>query len=194
MNGYDFDGTIYDGDSTLDFYRFCVKRRPRVLTALPRQGWAVLRYLLKRRDKTAMKQGFYSFLGRLDDTESLVAAFWQTHQAKVKSWYLAQKRADDAILSASPAFLLEPICARLETGELIASQVDPQTGRCLGDNCYGSEKARRFSERFPGQTMENFYSDTLSDLPAARLAERAWLVRGREVRPWPLEKEEGERA
>ena len=24
VNIYDFDGTIYDGDSTLDFYMFCL--------------------------------------------------------------------------------------------------------------------------------------------------------------------------
>ena len=28
---YDFDGTIYDGDSTVDFTRFCLRRHPAVL-------------------------------------------------------------------------------------------------------------------------------------------------------------------
>ncbi len=27
---YDFDGTIYDGDSTVDFTRFCLRRHPAV--------------------------------------------------------------------------------------------------------------------------------------------------------------------
>lgn len=26
MNVYDFDKTIYDGDSTIDFYLYCVKK------------------------------------------------------------------------------------------------------------------------------------------------------------------------
>ena len=26
MNIYDFDKTIYDGDSSIDFYKFCVKK------------------------------------------------------------------------------------------------------------------------------------------------------------------------
>ena len=25
MNVYDFDGTIYNGDSTIDFYLYCIK-------------------------------------------------------------------------------------------------------------------------------------------------------------------------
>ena len=33
---YDFDGTIYDGDSTVDFTRFCLRRHPAVLAGLPR--------------------------------------------------------------------------------------------------------------------------------------------------------------
>ena len=36
---YDFDGTIYDGDSTVDFTRFCLRRHPGVLAGLP-QFWA----------------------------------------------------------------------------------------------------------------------------------------------------------
>lgn len=26
MNVYDFDETIYDGDSTVDFYKYCLRR------------------------------------------------------------------------------------------------------------------------------------------------------------------------
>ena len=33
---YDFDGTIYDGDSTVDFTRFCLRRHPAVLAGLKR--------------------------------------------------------------------------------------------------------------------------------------------------------------
>ena len=35
MNVYDFDGTIYDGDSTLDFWYFCLKKHPQILLYLP---------------------------------------------------------------------------------------------------------------------------------------------------------------
>lgn len=31
MNVYDFDKTIYAGDSTIDFYLFCLKRQPAIL-------------------------------------------------------------------------------------------------------------------------------------------------------------------
>ena len=30
MNVYDFDKTIYDGDSSVDFYKFSLKRHPKL--------------------------------------------------------------------------------------------------------------------------------------------------------------------
>ena len=37
MNVFDFDGTIYSGDSTIDFYFFALKRNVKLLLFLPRQ-------------------------------------------------------------------------------------------------------------------------------------------------------------
>ena len=33
MNVYDFDKTIYRGDSTMDFWRYCLKRYPKAVLA-----------------------------------------------------------------------------------------------------------------------------------------------------------------
>ena len=37
MNIYDFDGTIYNGDSTIDFWLFTLKRHPSALLMIPYQ-------------------------------------------------------------------------------------------------------------------------------------------------------------
>ena len=37
INGYDFDETIYDGDSSVDFYFFCLGKNKKVLKQLPDQ-------------------------------------------------------------------------------------------------------------------------------------------------------------
>lgn len=31
MNVYDFDNTIYDGESSVDFFMFCLKKRPKLI-------------------------------------------------------------------------------------------------------------------------------------------------------------------
>ena len=35
MNVYDFDGTIYKGDSSLDFFKFFIKKDPKILAFTP---------------------------------------------------------------------------------------------------------------------------------------------------------------
>ena len=33
---YDFDGTIYDGDSSVDFFKFCLKKDKSIYKMLPK--------------------------------------------------------------------------------------------------------------------------------------------------------------
>lgn len=37
MNVYDFDGTIYNGDSSVDIYFFLLKRYPKLIAYFPKQ-------------------------------------------------------------------------------------------------------------------------------------------------------------
>ena len=37
INVYDFDKTIYNGDSTIDFYLFCLKKKFSIILLLPLQ-------------------------------------------------------------------------------------------------------------------------------------------------------------
>ena len=46
MNVYDFDETIYNGDSTRDFVKWCMKKHPKALLSLPCTGFYTLRYYL----------------------------------------------------------------------------------------------------------------------------------------------------
>lgn len=190
MNVYDFDGTIYDGDSSVDFWLFCGRRNPSVfLRCLPRLLSGAALYALGRIPKERWKERFFSFLRYAPADEALVARFWDARFGRIKPWYLKQKEESDMIVSASPAFLLKPACARLGV-RLIASEVDPATGLFSGLNCSGTEKVRRFREACPGTTVERFYTDSKKDLPMAGLAERAYFVRGNRIRE--MRKEEAQ--
>ena len=185
MNVYDFDKTIYAGDSTIDFYLFCLKRQPAILRSLPMQIKGLIQYKQKRIDKTAMKEQFYSFLKGLHNVEQLLCEFWDLHEGKMQAWYIEQQAEDDVVISASPAFLLEEICDRKKIRYLIASEVDMHTGICFGQNCRGEEKVKRFYERFgTGVTVDRFYSDSRSDQPMAELASQAYLVKGNKIKEW----------
>lgn len=185
INVYDFDNTIYRGDSSFDFFCHCARRLPRVLLcaagALP---W-LLMMLLGMAEKTRVKERFYRYLRQVPDVKQEVDRFWRTHEKNVKAWYLDQKRAGDLIISASPEFLLHPVMERLELS-FIASRVDPETGRYDGLNCHGKEKVRRLRESRPEVEIDRFYSDSCHDAPLAGIAREAFMVKGDRIGPFPF--------
>ena len=182
MNVYDFDGTIYDGDSTVDFWLFCTRERPAVfLKCLPRTLAAAVLFALGRIPKETWKERFFSFLKYMPADGERVGRFWETHFCRIRPWYLEGKQESDVIISASPVFLLRPVCGRLGVS-LIATEVDPASGRFSGRNCSGEEKVRRFRREYPDGTIDRFYTDSKKDLPLAALAGQAFLVRGKTIR------------
>lgn len=187
MNVYDFDKTIYDGDSTLDFYFFSLRKNPMLLRFLPIQLMGFIKYMFGLAPKLVFKEKFYSFLKGINDIESMVDSFWNKNQDKIKSWYLECREDSDVVISASPEFLLIPICRRIGIKHLIASEVNKKTGICEGENCYGEEKVLRFKKYFSdGQQGEikKFYSDSLSDAPISLLAEERYIVSGNNIMEW----------
>ena len=186
MNVYDFDDTIYDGDSTVDFYLHCLRTHPRIAVCLPKQAFAFALKALHRISTTQLKERFFCFLPLLPDAQALAESFWDQNLRRIRPWYLARKQADDLVISASPAFLLAPACRRLGIRPPIATQADPHTGRISGENCKGAEKVRRLHAVYPDAAIGAFYSDSHSDAPLARLAQEAWLVSGDALKRWEV--------
>lgn len=183
MNVYDFDKTIYAGDCSVDFYKSCLRRYPKIASLWPSQAKAMRDYKAGRISKTEMKTIFYRYFQYIPNIEAEVLYFWDKHDHRIKDWYLEQQRADDLIISASPEFLLRPICEQLGVA-MIASVVDPLTGRNLRENCFGREKVERMKEKYSLEDMEYFYSDSYSDDPLAQFATAAFMVKGNKITDW----------
>ena len=186
MNVYDFDHTVYPGDSTLDFWKFCVRRHPAALLPLPGAALSGAMFQAKLCARETFKGRFYRFLRHVPGVEGEVSRFWEENLSRVCPWYLERRREDDLMISASPDFLILPAC-RLLGVRGIASRVSPETGELLGPNCRGEEKVNRLRRAYPDAPVEEFYSDSLSDAPLARLARGAWLVREGKPGPWPAD-------
>ena len=184
MNVYDFDNTILRGDSTARFVAFCLRRYPSIWPDIPGQVFNAMLFALRLRKKQDFKQRLLSLLRRIDDPDAAVAAFWEENFSRVKGFYAGIHRPDDVVISASPEFLIAPACAKLGIRTVMGSPVDGHTGRFSGPNCHGEEKVRRFREVFPDGEIDDFYSDSHSDDPLARLAKRAFLVKGERLLPW----------
>lgn len=190
MNVYDFDETIVYPDSSYSFIRWTFHKRPLLfLLWAPAMIWYGLLFLLKLTTKEKFKWAIFGIVRHIDDIDAEVEEFWKIHEHILCDWYLEQIRPDDVIVSASPDWLLRPMCDKLGV-HLIASPLDKHTAVTHGLTCTGKEKVRRFREEFPDAVVENFYSDALRDAPLAELANHAWMVvgRGQKLVPWPEKK------
>lgn len=182
MNVYDFDKTIYDGDSSVDFYLFCLLKKPYIVVLIPSILWGFILYKLRFKEKEYFKEKYFSFVKCFSNIDELVIQFWNKNEGKIKDWYLKQRKSNDVIITASPNFLIEEIVKRLGVDSLIASMVDSENGLFLSKNCYGKEKVKRYKKKFKNIVIENFYSDSMSDLPMMELSNNAFLVKGDSIK------------
>lgn len=186
MNVYDFDGTIYPTDCTIGFCFWCMKRHPKLwITFAPRMIKVVSQSARGKVPEYLMHRRLMQFLTMVDDVEEQIERYWDKNEKKIASWYLAQKKDDDLIISASPTCIIEPIARRLGV-RFVATEFDIQYGVFTNNLMYAKEKARYIIDQgFP--MIDNFYSDSLSDTPIALLAEKAHFVskRATKVTDWP---------
>ena len=186
MNVYDFDGTIFASDCSIGFCFWCMNRHPKLwFTFFPK---ALRNLILKKKGKMPeylMQRKFFGYLTLIDDFDEQIERYWDKNEKKIAPWYLAQKRPDDLIISASPTCIIEPIAKRLGVN-FMATEYDRESGVLLNNIMYAREKARYIIDKgFP--RIEHFYSDSLADTPLALLAEKAHLVtdKASTVMDWP---------
>ena len=186
MNVYDFDGTIFPTDCSIGFCIWCMNRHPKLwFTFAPK---AIKNVILKKKGKMSeaeMQRKFFSYLTLIDDFDKQIKRYWDKNEKKIAPWYLAQKRSDDLIISASPDCIIGPIAKRLGVNYM-ATEYDREFGVYLNNMMYAREKAKYIIDRgFP--VIDNFYSDSLADTPLALCAEKAHLVtkKASTVVDWP---------
>ncbi len=175
MNVYDFDGTIFYTDSTIDFAFWCMHRHPGLwFTYFPKVIFDFVLYKKGKIRNYHMQRKLFSFLTMVDDFDVQIEKYWDKYEKKISAWYLAQKEPDDLIISASPVCIIEPIAKRLGV-HYIATDYDREYGVFMNNLMYAKEKARYITDHgFP--VIDNFYSDSLADTPLALCAEKAHLV------------------
>jgi len=185
MNAYDFDETIYRHDCTVMFYIWCVLHYPKIALRWPRWIASVIRYRRGKINKHAYMECFYEYLLDVPSPEKEAERFWDRQIKNMHSWYKTKQRPDDLVISASPHFLVEPAARRLGIRHLLASPLNPKTGKYEGERCHGEGKVRALRAAYPAVQIDDFYSDSVSDAPMAKIAKRAFLVHGETLTAWP---------
>lgn len=178
---YDFDNTIYDGDSTFDFLKFSFINCPYLIFKLPKIFISLLKYKLKKITKTQAKEELFSVVQKIKDIDTIVNKFWIKNDNKIKKFYKVKNHDNDIIISAGPKFLLEPIAKKYKVHDLIASKISKKTGKFSGKNCYGIEKVKAFKKKYPTAIIEEMYTDSQSDFPLMQLSKKGFIVVKNEI-------------
>ena len=177
---YDFDGTIYDGDSTADFVLYALKRHPKMIASLPRVAGAAFLLAIRRYSLTQFKTVLFGEMSSRFSLEEEAAAFWKdiNTRKKLGPWFFDTPRdLPIVIASASPEFELIHAAKILGVDTLIGTRCDMKTGALLGKNCKGAEKIGRIREVIGEYEVRAMYTDDAkADGPLLAIAKEKYIV------------------
>ena len=184
MNIYDFDGTIYDGDSTKDIIRYGFKRHPfKVLKCLRNARRRNRDFLGGLATFEQVKEDLLAFIFQIQNYPKFVNDFVDSHMKKIKPLYKSRHTDNDVIASASFDLWVNLFARKLGVRNVIATRVDT-AGKILGINCKGDEKLRRIREALPNIPIDNAYADSQVDEPLLVNATNGFVIEGNKVIPY----------
>ena len=185
---YDFDKTIYNGETSTDFMLFFLKRNPKYIIRLCNVLYSLFYY---KKDLKKSKEIFFRILNgvNIEFLKEEINEFWKVKKDKIFSWVYNEilenkKVADELILiSATPSIFLEKISKELGFDKLLATEFENTNklfdSKIKGPNCKGKEKVNRLNEYIDNYTILKFYSDSMSDKPLFDLAgEKIFINKG----------------
>lgn len=182
---YDFDGTIYDGDSSVDFFLYALKINKKTWKYVPIIIWYTLLYIFKCIHTKKYKEVVFSFIKEIPNLEDFVCEFWETHDKKINDFFVQniKEKKKICIISASPEFLLKPYVDRFKDVELIGTKMDKK-GKIKGENCNKKEKVKRMYAWKKSVKIDKFYSDSIKDTPLAELSKEPYIVNHGKISTW----------
>ena len=194
MNVYDFDNTIYDGESGRDIFFYFFKLDP--MGVFKYAGKFMEGFLKYKMDKIQIddvknEYGYMlkEYLARVDNLEEKLETFWDKHERKIKPFYETVRKDDDIILSACPEPMLKIMLNRMgiDDSRFVGTEVDLKTGE-IGRVNYRENKVKSFCQLFPDSQIDDFYTDAMSDAPLMEMAKRVFLVDGDKITEFDYKK------
>jgi len=186
---YDFDKTIYNGDTGVEVLKTLLISSPKFIKYIPHLILSFLRYIFKIDNSLTFKENLYLYLCTFtkEEWETFITKFWNKQKDKFYPAVIQQLQQDKkdgytiGIISASPEILLYPIMDLLSADFLIGTIFTTTSyylnNKIYGKNCKNHEKVNRLysyiNDHYPNQSfiVHKMYSDSLHDLPLFQIAE-----------------------
>lgn len=192
---FDIDFTLTSRETLLEFYKFMIRNRPKLLRKVPYSLYAGVLYILKRTDLKAAKSAFLSLIDEIEETDLnlLIKDFYKNVISNIlykDSIEMIKKLKAEGykiiLISASSEFYLNEFYNIKEVDKVIGTIYefgkDKKRGKIIGENCKGEEKVKRLMEYIKTEKVEvdftesYMFSDSMSDAPLFRLVGHPYLI------------------
>ena len=201
---YDFDKTIYGGESGTNYFQYYLKKYP--LKAFLFVLWylkEIFLYLIKITDLKKLKERFFVFLEKhtKEEIEELTKEFWKEYSRLNYKWTAAEleqnrKECDMVIVSsATPKFIINTFLKELGYDLVFGTEFEGDgkekfVAKIKGENNKGQEKVKKLNQWAEENDIKykivKFYSDSLADKPLFDIAEkRIWIKKGTKIEGMP---------
>ncbi|MFR1708013.1 MAG: HAD-IB family hydrolase [Clostridium sp.] len=192
---FDIDYTLTKKETSIELYKYMLKRDRKLLRYLPSHIITGLFYAIKVYNAGKTKENFLRFLSGTSEKElkSIVKSFYKE---KVESILYEDgiKAIKDFkakgykiyLISASPEFYVNEFYNIKEVDKVIGTKFSMENGKfsskISGENCKGEEKVKRLMEEIKKDNIEvdfknsYMFSDSLSDLPLLKLVGKGYLI------------------
>lgn len=185
MRVFDFDNTIYDGESIMDIFLYFLKKDTKtILKFAPKFIKDFIRYKFDKItvDEAMASYGkaFKAYCEKVEDIYGDFERFWDKNQSKVKQFYFDIQDENDIVVSGCPYCLLKIICDRIGIKHYIGSDIDPIKGE-INKICYKDKKIEAFREVYGYVVIDDFYTDSMADKPMMDISRNVFMVKGEKI-------------
>lgn len=192
---FDVDYTITKKETLLEFYKFMLKRDPKLIRFAPRALVSSFFYVFKVFDASRAKENFISFIDGMEQEEllGLTKEFYKKTLSRI--FYedaidtmkrLKNKGFKIYLISASAQFYLDQFYNIEEVDKVIGTIFKCEQGKYSrkieGENCKGESKVKRLLKVIKEENIEvdfkqsYMFSDSLSDSPLFELVGHPYLI------------------
>lgn len=192
---FDIDYTLTKKETSIELYKYMLKKDKKLLKYLPSHIITGLFYGLKVYNAGRTKENFLRFLSGTseDELKSIVKSFYREklesilYEDGIKAIKdFKEKGYKIYLISASPEFYVNEFYNIKEVDKVIGTKFQMNDGKfsckISGENCKGEEKVKRLMEELKKDNIEvdfknsYMFSDSLSDLPLLKLVGKGYLI------------------
>ncbi|MCM8710939.1 HAD-IB family hydrolase [Clostridium sp. SYSU_GA19001] len=192
---FDVDYTLTKRETLMEFYKFMLKKNPKLSFSFPKILLSAFFYAFKIVPLKKVKEYFIYFIDGIKEEEmkDLVKEFYEKRLSRIlykdaieTMRKLKAKGCKIYLISASPEFYLKELYNIKEVDKVIGTRYLCENGvhksTMEGENCKGEEKVKRLMEELKKEKIEvdfknsYMFSDSLSDLPLFNLVGNPYLI------------------